>query len=166
VGVDRETFAEIMTAFPTGVAIITTVDDQGAPWGLTSNAVASVSADPPTLLVCVAKSSRSLPALRASRRFVVNFMAVGSEDACSLFASKAEPEEKFAGVAWSATPDGLPWLHADAVAYAECVVEEEIEAATHIVVIGRVIDGGVAPGDRQPVAYFRRSYRAWPAQTS
>src|SRR5581483_8259812 len=98
--VDQTTFFEIMTAFPTGVAVITSADAEGRPWGLTSNAVASVSADPPMLLVCVAKSSRTLQALLERRGFLVNFMGEGSDEVCSRFASKAEPEEKFAATEW------------------------------------------------------------------
>src|SRR3989442_1370034 len=62
--VDRETFAEIMASFPSGVAIVTTLDEAGEPKGLTTSAVASVSAEPPLLLVCVDFTSRTLPALR------------------------------------------------------------------------------------------------------
>ena len=94
VAVDRSTFFQIMSAFPTGVAIVTTVEEDGTPRGLTTNAVTSVSADPPILLVCVDKDSRTLPALRASRRFVVNFMRDDHAEICALFASKAD--NKFA----------------------------------------------------------------------
>src|ERR687887_268194 len=73
-GVDKATFFAIMGAFPTGVTIVTALDADGAPRGLTSNAVCSVSAEPPLLLVCVDKNSNTLPALRHSRRFVVNYL--------------------------------------------------------------------------------------------
>src|SRR3954454_24327215 len=84
VAVDRSTFFQIMSAFPTGVAIVTTVEEDGTPRGLTTNAVTSVSADPPILLVCIDKDSRTLPALRASRRFVVNFMRDDHAETCAL----------------------------------------------------------------------------------
>src|SRR5687767_9846810 len=47
---EREEFFAIMSAFPTGVAIVTTLDADGQPRGLTTNAVCAVSADPPLLL--------------------------------------------------------------------------------------------------------------------
>ena len=97
--VHRTTFFQIMSAFPTGVAIVTTLEPDGTPRGLTTNAVTSVSADPPILLVCVDRDSRTLPALRQSRRFVVNFMRDDHAEICELFASKAE--DKFASVAWT-----------------------------------------------------------------
>jgi flavin reductase (DIM6/NTAB) family NADH-FMN oxidoreductase RutF len=158
----REAFLDIMTAFPTGVTVVTTLGPDGVPYGLTSNAVSSVSADPPTLLVCVARTSRTLPALLARRGFVVNFMAEGSEEICARFASRASAEEKFAGLDWTAGPDGLPHLHAHAVAHARCETEAEVEAGTHLILLGRVVGGGVDRG-RTPIAYVGRGYRSWPA---
>ena len=163
VPVTGETFVAIMASFPTGVAVVTTVDAAGNPYGLTSNAVSSVSAAPPQLLVCVAKTSRTFPTLVERSGFVVNFMGDGSEDVCALFASKADPPEKFATVPWHRTPGGLPHLHEHAIAFAECEVDQEIEAGTHVVFIARVLDGAIAGDDRQPIAYVRRGYRSWPA---
>src|SRR5262249_21353064 len=97
--VARDEFFGIMSAFPTGVAIVTTLEPDGIPRGLTTNAVTSVSADPPILLVCVDRSSRTLPALLHSKRFVVNFMRDDCAGLCGLFASKAD--DKFDQVSWS-----------------------------------------------------------------
>ena len=107
----REAFFEVMASFPTGVAIVTTVSDDGTPRGLTTTAVCSVSANPPTILVCVDLGSRTLAALRATRAFVVNFMGEGRSELCLLFASKAEA--KFARVTWQPSRAGLPVMHED-----------------------------------------------------
>lgn len=157
-----ETFYEVMTSFPTGVAVITTVDSEGNPWGLTSNAVASVSAEPPTLLVCVARTSRTLPALLERRGFLVNFMGEDAAAVCTQFASKATAAEKFAAVEWEQSPAGHPHLLGDSVAYADCETEAEVEAGSHLILVGRIVDAGVTDRQRQPIAYFRRSYRSWP----
>jgi flavin reductase (DIM6/NTAB) family NADH-FMN oxidoreductase RutF len=77
-----------MGAFPTGVTIVTTLDERGQPKGLTSNAVCSVSPDPPLLLVCVDQCSNTLPALQHTRRFVVNYLVAGRGELSNLFASK------------------------------------------------------------------------------
>jgi flavin reductase (DIM6/NTAB) family NADH-FMN oxidoreductase RutF len=154
--VDRTTFFEIMSAFPTGVAIVTTLDAEGSPRGLTSNAVCSVSADPPLVLVCVDRTSRTLPALLAAKGFVVNFVAAGSHELAARFASKAD--DKFDGIDWRPAPSGRPWLHADAVAYADCVTDQEVEAGDHVILVGRV-EAGRPPGpESQPLMYFRRSF--------
>jgi len=157
--VDRETFAEIMASFPSGVAIVTTLDEAGEPKGLTTSAVASVSAEPPLLLVCVDFTSRTLPALRAGGRFLVNFMRAGTAELCRLFASKAE--NKFAAVAWRPTESGMPLLREDAIAWAECVTVQEVEAGDHVVLVGQVEAGEPPAAGEQPLVYYRRVWGAW-----
>jgi flavin reductase (NADH) len=161
VTIDRDDFVEVMTSFPSGVAVITTIDSAGAPWGLTTNALSSVSADPPMLLVCVAKTSRSLPALLERKGFLVNFMGVGSEETCSRFASKAPAAEKFRTTAWELSPGGHPRLTEDSVAYADCSTDREIEAGSHLILVGKVTGGAVTAPDREPIAYFKRAFRGW-----
>ena len=156
---DRATFFAIMGAFPTGVGIVTTMDEHNQPRGLTTNALCSVSAEPPLLLVCVDKNSNTLPGLRHSRKFVVNYLSAGRGDLANLFASK-EPD-KFQTVSWRPASNGMPWLHADTIAHAECNIAQEVEAGDHLVFVADVIDGQPpAPGTR-PLMYFRRTYGTW-----
>lgn len=157
--IDRQAFFEVMASFPSGVAIVTTVTPDGTPRGLTTTAVCSVSADPPTILVCVDLASRTLAALRTKRAFVVNFVGEGRSELCLLFASKAE--EKFARVAWRTTPTGLPLLHDDALAWAECSTVEELVVGDHVVLVAQVDDGGVRPELEPPLMYYRRSWGVW-----
>lgn len=149
-----------MASFPSGVAIVTTSGSDGTPYGLTTTAVSSVSADPPTLLVCVELGSRTLPALRAARSFVVNFMREGRSELCLLFASKAN--DKFEHVDWTPTGSGLPRLAEDSLAWAECTTAQELEIGDHVVLIARVVDGGGLAGPRDaPLMYYRRSWGVW-----
>ncbi len=161
--IDRQSFFDVMASFPSGVAIVTTVSVDGAPRGLTTTAVCSVSAHPPTILVCVDLGSRTLAALRASRRFVVNFIGEGRSELCLLFASK-EPD-KFARVSWRATGSGVPLLHEDVLAWAECSTVHELEVGDHVLLVARVDAGRVQPELEPPLMYYRRSWGVWsPAQ--
>jgi flavin reductase (DIM6/NTAB) family NADH-FMN oxidoreductase RutF len=156
VPVPREEFFAIMSAFPTGVAVVTTLDAAGEPRGLTTNALCGVSADPPLLLVCVDKESRTLPALLHSKRFVVNFLAERRDELARLFATKTD--DKFASVSWEPGLGGMPCLREDSLAYAECETEQELEAGDHVVLTGLVV-GGMAPDPESvPILYFRRAY--------
>ena len=157
--IHRQSFFEIMASFPTGVAIVTTLDAQGAPRGLTTTAVSSVSAHPPTVLVCVDLGSRTLDALRARRRFVVNFMGQGRSQLCLLFASKAD--DKFDGVSWRPTKTGLPLLEEDVLAWAECCTMHDLEVGDHVILVARVEAGGVVPELESPLMYYRRSWGVW-----
>ena len=162
--VDRQVFSEVMASFPSGVAVVTTLQD-GRPRGLTTTAVSSVSAEPPLLLVCVDLTSRTLPALLESRSFVVNFLRSGRDELARRFATKAE--DKFGGVAWRPSPSELPILHDDSVAWAECSTEEEIGAGDHVILLGRVDAGEALRPHDVPLLYYRRSWGEWtPRQES
>jgi flavin reductase (NADH) len=163
VAISRQAFFEIMASFPSGVAIVTTVGPDGVPRGLTTTAVSSVSAHPPTVLVCVDLGSRTLAALRGRRSFVVNFVGEARSQLCLLFASKAD--DKFEQVAWRETPSGLPLLHEDVLAWAECTTVHDLEVGDHVILVARVDAGGVVPEVGSPLMYYRRSWGVWsPAQ--
>jgi flavin reductase (DIM6/NTAB) family NADH-FMN oxidoreductase RutF len=159
--VELQAFTASMAAFPTGVTIVTTLDEEGLPVGLTCNAFMSVSVDPPLVLVSVDRSSNTLPALQRSHHFVVNFLAAGREALALHFAGKAT--DKFAERAWEPTAaHGLPVLHDDSVAHIACEVVNEIEAGDHILFLGRVYEAKPPAPDSLPLLYYRRTFDRWP----
>ena len=147
--VDKATFFALMSAFPSGVTIVTTVDELGRPRGLTCTSVCSLSAEPPLVLVCVDRRSHTLAALRHAGRFVVNYLLAGRGDLSNRFAT-TEPD-KFEDVSWRPTARGLPWLFADSLASAECAIVQEVPGGDHVILIGRVESGQVARA-RYPTA--------------
>jgi len=157
--VDKATFFALMSAFPSGVTIVTTVDELGRPRGLTCTSVCSLSAEPPLVLVCVDRRSHTLGALRHAGRFVVNYLLAGRGDLSNRFAT-TDPD-KFEHVAWRPTAHGLPWLFADSLGSAECVIVQEVAGGDHVILIGRVESGQVPAPGTQPLVYFRRSYLSW-----
>jgi flavin reductase (DIM6/NTAB) family NADH-FMN oxidoreductase RutF len=160
--VDPETFRSIMSAFPSGVTVVTTVDADNRPVGVTCSATCSVSQDPPLLLVCLHRASSVLTALLERGGFVVNFLRDNRENTSALFASRAG--DRFASVPWEASPrSGLPWLPMDTIAHAECRVAHTVEAGDHLVVLGAIVHGA-AHEARAPLMYWRRSYGSWPAE--
>jgi flavin reductase (NADH) len=159
--VDKASFFALMSAFPSGVTIISTLDAQGQPRGLTCTATCSLSASPPLLLVCVDRQSNTLPAVRHSRRFVVNYLLAGRGELSNRFAGR-QPD-RWAHVSWRSTPSGMPWLNQDSLAYAECAVVDEVVGGDHVIVIGRVERGQPPAPGTQPLIYFRRTYPTWRA---
>jgi flavin reductase (DIM6/NTAB) family NADH-FMN oxidoreductase RutF len=154
-------YRELAGSFPTGVTIVTTRDPaDGGVKGLTSQTFVGLSTEPPLVMVSLARTSRTVPALLRARSFVVNFLEAGASELSDLFASKAE--DKFAGLKWtpSATAGGAPILREHSVAYAECTVVEVHEGGDHWIFVGRV-DGGETLGGT-PLMYHRRTYAPWP----
>jgi flavin reductase (DIM6/NTAB) family NADH-FMN oxidoreductase RutF len=156
--VERDTFLSIMGSFPSGVTIVTTMDDHGRPVGLTSTAMCSVSAQPPLLLVSVAKSSRTLPWLLTARSFAVNILGAEAATVSQRFASRAD--DKFDDVDWRLGDNGLPILHRASIAWAECDLEHEVDTGDHVLLLGRVLCGE-SRSQAEPLVYFRRGYGRW-----
>jgi flavin reductase (DIM6/NTAB) family NADH-FMN oxidoreductase RutF len=159
---DTRAFFDIMGAAPAAVTVVTTVDRLGRAHGLTAAAVCSVSAEPPLLLVCIDRRSRTLPALRESRAFAVNFLRGDRADVAARFAARVV--DRFDGIDWRPGESGVPILHRDSLAYAECRTTEEIDAGDHVVLIARVVAGAPPPAQSRPLMYFRHRYGPWPGE--
>lgn len=155
-GADR--LASLLGSLPAGVTVVTTLDPDGSPRGLTATAVCRLSSDPPTVLVCVDLGSRTLPALRSTGRFVIGVLRAGRDELSARFASKEQ--DKFGGVAWRATPSGLPFLPEDSLAWLECATVQELDAGDHAVLVARIESGGSAAGGL-PLVSFRRRLGTW-----
>ena len=149
-----EDFRAAMRRFVTGVSIVTTsLDDRIH--GFTVNAFASVSAEPPTVLICVNRVATAHPLIAASQRFCVNILALEQRALAERFAG-GEPRSRFDGVAYRIGPSGSPVLDGT-VAHVDCRVTEELTASTHTIFLGEVLEAGHHDGE--PLGYFNRAYR-------
>lgn len=143
-----------MRRFATGVAIVTTAHD-GRIHGFTVNAFASVSAEPPTVLICVNREATAHPLIARSQRFCVNILAVEQRALAERFAG-GEPRSRFDGVAYRIGPSGSPVLDGT-LAFVDCALTEELTASTHTIFLGQVLEAGHREGE--PLGYFDRTYR-------
>jgi flavin reductase len=149
-------FRKAMGCFATGVTIIT-LDLEGEVHGMTANAFASVSLDPPLLLVCVDHSARTHAHLHAKKRFGVNVLAENQRVISEYYALPVhEQAEEKAGARFDRTAKGTPILHG-ALAYLECRLQSAEEAGDHTIFIAEVEDVVVRQGD--PLMFFRGRYR-------
>ena len=121
--------------FVTGVAVVTTVDPDGNPRGITANSFTSVSVDPPLLLICVAKSAASYAAFTTAAAFAVNLLHEGQVNLSAVFASKSP--EKFQAVGHGRRHTGAPILK-DCLTWFDCTVHDRVDAGDHVMLIGRV----------------------------
>ncbi len=151
---DRERYREVVGHFATGLAIVTSDGPEG-PAGLTTNAVASLSLEPVLLLVCFDNGSRTLAAVRASRRFAVNLLREGQEELARVFASKRAGTEKF-GAAAHTIAHGVPVLD-DALAWLACELRELVPGGDHTIAIGAV-EALDADPDGRPLLYHRGAF--------
>ncbi|MDQ6930933.1 MAG: flavin reductase family protein, partial [Candidatus Eremiobacteraeota bacterium] len=91
-----EQFKQSMRRFATGVTVVTSLKD-GEPRGVTVSAFASVSLDPPTVLICINREARSYLFIHTSKIFCVNILAAGQVDLAKRFSGKLR-EKQFDGV--------------------------------------------------------------------
>jgi flavin reductase (DIM6/NTAB) family NADH-FMN oxidoreductase RutF len=122
-------------AFLTGVTVVTTFDQTGAPIGFTANSFTSVSLDPPLLLVCLARTSRNYQTLTTAKGFAVNILSEAQKDVSNTFARPVE--DRFSAVDWRNGPHGSP-VFSDVAAWFDCSMHELVDAGDHVILIGRV----------------------------
>jgi len=134
--------------FPTGVMVVTTAVD-GNPHGLAVNAFSSVSLDPPVVLFCVAKTSRTHGHLYGAEWAAVNILSHRQLGVAKRFATSGV--DKFESLGWSASPHGAPVL--DGVsAWLEVELRLKIDASTHTIFTGQVHDATSA--EVPPLVYL------------
>lgn len=136
---DRRALRDAFGSFPTGVTVVTTIDDDGARCGFTANSFASVSLEPPLLLVCPSKRLSTFRAFDAAKRFAVSVLAEGQEDVSNVFAGYKG--DRFAAVDWRPDAFGAPIIEG-AAAHFSCETVQSLPAGDHAVLIGQVVDFG------------------------
>ncbi len=154
-GIDAARFRTVLGHFCTGVTIVTSVDGE-EPVGFACQAFAAVSLNPPLVLFCPAKSSRSWPVIERAGHFCVNVLAEGQRAVSTVFGTGGA--NKFDHVGWTPSSTGAPVLDG-ALTWVDCTVEAVHEAGDHHVVIGRVVDLG-EHHDNRPLLFYRGRYAA------
>jgi flavin reductase (DIM6/NTAB) family NADH-FMN oxidoreductase RutF len=155
--IERGAFRNVMSSFPSGVVVLTAFGEDGGPRGLTVSAFCAVSLEPPLALVCIDRTSNTLPAVQHTGGFTANILATGREALARRMATKLS--DKFDGLAWQRPESAIggPILSADTAAYAVCTLRDTVEAGDHWVLIGLVTEGAHAEGV-QPMVFTRRAY--------
>ena len=151
---DSAAFRHAMRAFSSGVAIVACGEGE-ARAGCTATSLASLSLAPPTLIVCLARSSSTLIGLREAGAFSINLLAARHQALAHRFSghSGVHGPRRFDRAQWVTLSTGAPVL-TDAVAAFDCLVEEVIERHSHAIVLGAVVS--LKEGVDEPVLARRR----------
>jgi flavin reductase (DIM6/NTAB) family NADH-FMN oxidoreductase RutF len=152
-------FRSMMAAFPTGVAIVTTLGPGGQPCGMTCSSVCSITLAPPTLLVSLRCGSPTLGAILGRRTFVLNLLHGDARPAAELFASGRT--DRFDHVRWRGGAGG-PELADAAHAAAHCQVRRTERVGGHMVIFGEVFRVWPPAEPVSPLLYGLRRYATWP----
>ncbi|AMO86579.1 p-hydroxyphenylacetate 3-hydroxylase, reductase component [Solibacillus isronensis B3W22] len=154
----EQLFKEVMGSYPSGVTVVTTVDANNQPVGLTANSFVSVSIDPLLILWCIDKKSTSYAAFEHSDYFTVNILSADQGDACWAFASKKEPD-RFSKCSWELSENKVPVIK-NAFANLECKKYNVVDAGDHYILIGQVVN--IHKADKEAMLYYKRNLGAVP----
>lgn len=154
---ERNDFLEGMSHAACTVSVITTEGVHGRA-GLTVSAMCSVSADPPSLLVCVHHQSKACEALRKNGVMCVNVLRDDQSHVSDTFAGrvKAPGGDRFSGAQWTSGTTGSPAL-ANALVNFDCTIREHFQFGSHYIFIGEVKDIRYHQSGRALV-YANRAY--------
>ena len=157
--ISSDQFRGAMRHLTGGVSVITAGRGKDIT-GMTVTSVASLSVDPPTLIVSINREASSWPLLKRLGFFGVNILAAGQLDVAERFAGKGglKGADRFAGAQWTTRISGVPLL-VGALAAIDCEVEDVVERHSHAIVIGRVLDLRNS-GHTAALAYWQGRYVA------
>lgn len=148
-----EDFKAALRNFASGVTVITSIDESGQPVGATVSAFSSVSAEPPTVLVCLNNASRSAAAVRHSGVYSVHILSREHVDLAKRFSF--DKSEKFPGGEFVPGATGAPAL-LECDIRLDCEVISETTGGTHGVFMGRVHN--IVVNDIDPLVYSNRAF--------
>lgn len=155
--ITSEQYRDALRHFPSGVTIVTIrAGDQRH--GLTVSAFASVSPDPPLIIVMIDhRHSAHTLIEQPGATFAVNILAEEQIELSNRFAW-VKDEDRFAVGNWTTAATGAPVL-SDALGWLDCSVHSRHPAGTHTIYVGEVQEASVPRPEREPLVYWNRGYR-------
>ena len=152
---DTRALRNALGRFATGIAIVTAIDPDGHPIGLTVNSFSAVSLQPALVLWCLDNSSHNLEAFRKASHHAINILSADQQDISNRFATW--PVDRFAGLPWHAGAGGAPLFPACCASF-EVANETAHLAGDHTIFIGRVEKFSETP-DLAPLLFHAGQYR-------
>lgn len=154
-------YRKALACFATGVTIVTTLDGDGVPVGLTVNSFNSVSLDPALVLWSLKRTSSNLQNFLNCQSFCINVLSEDQMDLAMQFATSGI--EKFDGVKWRHTPSRAPRLN-ECTAYFDCRLYDHHDGGDHVIFIGEVQEFG-SRASRPPLMFVNGEFASASKET-
>jgi flavin reductase (DIM6/NTAB) family NADH-FMN oxidoreductase RutF len=154
VAIDPKEQRRIMGRFATGVTVVSTLVGDEA-WGMTANAVMSLSLHPTLVLVAIIRDNATDGYLKASRCFALNILSAEQEDLSIRFSGPGP--RGFADLDAKTAVTGCPIL-VDAVAWVDCRVVEIHHGGDHELYLGEIVAGDTHEHDKKPLLFYSGKY--------
>ena len=156
--IDSKEQRRILGKFATGVTVASTkVGDET--WGMTANAVTSLSLDPPLVILCIQKEGQSRGKFEEGGCFALNILSAQQQEISDRFAFRGPKD--FSDLETTTAVTGAPILK-DALGWVDCELKEILPGGDHDIFIGEILAGGAVDDDDAPLLYFGGKYTKLP----
>jgi flavin reductase (DIM6/NTAB) family NADH-FMN oxidoreductase RutF len=154
----RRWLRQMMARFATGVSVVAA---RHGPLlaGMTANAIASVSIDPPLMLASINRKAETHTAIVGSHAFAVNILADDQQAIADCFAqpTSAAKLQRFCDAPWREAETGSPVLEG-AIAYFDCRLIATHPGGDHSIFVGEIVAAGFEE-DAEPLIWYASAYR-------
>ena len=151
----QDNFRLAMRRYIYSVSIMSNKDNADNPNAITVSSVTSISMDPPSLLICINKSSRIHNSIELESKFCINLLNNKQEDLSNICSDEDMYDQRFKDENWNL--DGIPFLK-NAQANIFCKVDKLTSYHTHTIVVGLVEDANYAD-EISTLTYVDGKYR-------
>ena len=152
--ITQQGFRKSMGQFATGITVVSTIDKNGAPYGMTASSFGSISLDPPLVQWSITTESYSYPIFSSASNFAINILSVEQQKLSDTF---TKPIDRLEHVSWEGGLEGIPLIHG-CLSWIECSLENEILCGDHTIFIGRVRRARYF--EKKPLLFWRGGYEA------
>jgi flavin reductase ActVB len=147
-------FRDAMSQFASGVTLVTTRGADGKPYGFTASSFASLSLNPPLILVCMGNRATAYPVFLKATHFAISVLNEGQRPLATLFSTRGS--DRFADPAIVDSPLGMP-VASGALAQLDCALQTLHHEGDHAILIGRPLTIALSGG--RPLIHYERTFR-------
>ena len=144
----------IFGRFATGVTVLSTIADNET-WGMTANAVTSLSLEPPLVLVAIVRNSATDSYVKASRCFALNILTAEQKHLSTRFSGPGPRD--FSDLETKTAVTGCPIL-VGAMGWVDCRLVDVYSGGDHEIFIGEIVAGDAQDGEKKPLLFYSGQY--------
>ena len=154
---ERRRLRDLMARFATGVSIVAA---RHGPLlaGMTANAIASISIDPPLMMASIARKAETHGAIIGSHAFAISILADDQQELAECFArpTTAEKLKGFCDAEWHEAETGSPVVDG-ALAFFDCRLSARHDGGDHTIFVGEIVAAGFRE-DADPLLWYASGY--------
>ena len=154
---EAKSLRQAFGGFATGVAIVTCLDQDQQPVGLTINSFSSVSLDPALVLWSLVNHSPSRSIFESAEYFAINILGAHQQEVGLNFAKPIA--DKFQYGTWTIQDCKAPILEGCVVQFV-CKREQQIEAGDHQIFLGKIEQ--CRHSNQRPLLFCKGQFNEWP----